>query len=76
MLAFADKTSNEYEMKLEDHEKLREHYKNLSKGSKKLEKTINLEAKNIAKSLKLADRIDHLAKTEALITLKDQKENC
>ena len=30
---------------------------------------------NIAKSLKLADRIYHLSKTEAFITLKDHKEN-
>ena len=54
---------------------LREHYKNLWEGSKKLEKAINLEAKNIGKSLKPADRIDHLAKAEAFIPLKDHKEN-
>ena len=54
---------------------LREHYKTYQKAPKKLEKAINLEVKSIAKSLKLADRIDHLATTEAFITLKDHKEN-
>ena len=49
--------------------------KTYQKAPKKLEKAINLEVKNIAKSLKLADRIDHLAKAEAFITLKDHKEN-
>ena len=64
-------------MKSEDHEKrmLENIRKTCQKAPKKLEKAINLEVKNIAKSLKLADRIDHLAKTEAFITLKDHKEN-
>ena len=77
MLVFADKTNNVYEMKPKDHEKLilENITKTYQKAQKKLEKAINLEAKSIAKSLKLADRIDHLAKTEAFITLKDHKEN-
>ena len=40
-----------------------------------LEKAINMEAKNIANTYKLAERIDHLPKTECFITLKDHKEN-
>ena len=76
MFVFADKTNNIYEiyeMKSEDHEKLilENIAKTYQKAPKKLEKAINLEAKNIAKSLKLADRIDHPAKTEAFIALKD-----
>ena len=43
--------------------------------TEKLEKAINMEAKNIAKSYKLAERIDHLPKPETFITLKDHKDN-
>ena len=77
MFVFADKTNNVYEMKSEDHEKLilENITKTYQKAPKKIEKAINLEAKNIAKSFKLADRIDHPAMTEAFITLKDHKEN-
>ena len=66
ILVFADKTNNVYEMKSEDHEKLILEIitKTYQKAPKKLEKAINLEAKIIAKSLKLADGIDHLAKNE------------
>ena len=35
---------------------------------------INLEAKNIAKKLDLAERVECLAKNPAFITLKDHKE--
>ena len=34
-----------------------------------------MEAKNIAKSYKLAERIDHLPKPGTFITLKDHKDN-
>ena len=40
-----------------------------------LEKAIKMEAKNIAKSNKLAERIDDLATTETFMTLKDPKYN-
>ena len=79
MFVFADKANNVYEMKSEDHEKLilDNITKTCQKVPKKLENAINLEAKIIAKSLKLADRIDHLAKTEAFITVKKpQGELC
>ena len=36
---------------------------------------INLEAKNIAKKLDLAERVECLAKNPAFITLKDHKES-
>ena len=34
-----------------------------------------MEAKNIAKKLEIEDRAERLAKKNAFITLKDQKEN-
>ena len=45
------------------------------KVTNKLEKAINMEAKNISKSHKLVERIDHLPKPETFITLKDHKDN-
>ena len=54
-------------------------YENITKTYKKstnhLEHAINMEAKHIAKNIKLDDRIEKLAKTQTLITLKDPKEN-
>ena len=51
ILVFADKTSNIYEVPPEQHEKLllENITKTYKKAPKKLEKSINLEAKNIAK---------------------------
>lgn len=74
---FADKTNNVYEMTPTDHEKLLADNitKTYKKAPQKLEKSINLEAKSIAESYKLSDRIDCIAKTPAYITLKDHKEN-
>ena len=34
-----------------------------------------MEIKNISKSYKLAERIDHLPRSDAIITLKDHKDN-
>ena len=77
MFIFADKTNNIYEMKPQDHEKLimKNITKTYQKATGKLEKAINMEAKNIAKSYKLAERIDHLPKPETFITLKYHKDN-
>ena len=77
MFIFADKTNNIYEMKPQDHEKLliENITKTYQKAPDKLEKTINMEAKNIAKSYKLAERIDHLPRSETFATLKDHKDN-
>ena len=49
--------------------------KTYQKVPNKLEKAINMEAKNIAESYKLAGRIDHLPRSETFITLKDHKDN-
>ena len=77
MFIFADKTNNIYEMKPQDHEKLimENIAKTYQKAPDKLEKSINMEAKNIAKSYKLAERIDHLPRSETFITLRDHKDN-
>ena len=77
MFIFADKTNNIYEMKPQDHEKLimENITKMYQKATDKLEKAINMEAKNIAESYKFAERIDHLPKPETFITLKDHKDN-
>ena len=77
MFIFADKTNNLYEINREDHEKLitANITKTYQKAPKKLEIAINMEAKNVANTYKLAERIDHLPKAECFITLKDHKEN-
>ena len=49
--------------------------KTYRKALPKLATFINLEAKQIAKNLKLADQIEQFAKVEAFITLKDHKDN-
>ena len=76
MFIFADKTNNIYEMKPQDHKKLimENITKTYQKATDKLEKAINMEAKNIAKSCKLAERIDRLPKPETFITLNDHKD--
>ena len=77
MFIFAGKTNNIYEIKPQDLEKLimQNITKTYQRATDKLEKAINMEAKNIAKSYKLAERIDHLPKPETFITLKDHKDN-
>ena len=49
--------------------------KTYEKAPPKLKNSINLEAKQIAETIKLSDRIESLAETEAFITIKDHKEN-
>ena len=62
MFIFADKTNNLHEINPEDHEKLitANITKTYQKAPKKLEIAINMEAKNVANTYKLAERIDHL----------------
>ena len=64
-------------MKPQDHEKLimENIAKTYLKAPDKFEKAINMEAKNIAKSCKLAEKIDHLPRPETFVTLKDHKDN-
>ena len=45
------------------------------KSTNRLGHAINMEAKHIAKNIKLDDRIETLAKATAFINLKDHKEN-
>ena len=73
----ADKTNNLYEVSKEKYNTLLSHnvtakYK---KADPKIIKTINLEAKKIASSMNLEDRIEQIANRKAFITLKDHKEN-
>ena len=60
MFIFADKTNNIYEMPTEYHEKLLKNNitKSYRKAPPKLANSVNLEAKQIARNLKLADRIE------------------
>ena len=73
---FADKTSNIYEMPLEEYKKLLK--ENITRRYKlarpKLEAWINFETKDKASKLALRDRIECLAKTPAYVTLKDHQK--
>ena len=74
---FADKITNLYEIPPNDHKRLLHENitKTYKKSTKRLENGINMEAKHIAENIKLDDRIESLAHTQAFITLKDHKEN-
>ena len=77
LLVFADKTSNMYSMNKEHYEKLL--HENITKSYKKSANTtledINNEAKEIAQSLKLDEKMEAYADRQAFITLKDHKDN-
>lgn len=77
VLVFADKTSNIYELKPDEHRKLLSNNitKTYKKAPERIEDAINLEAKCIAEKLQLDDRIEHMGKRQAFITLKDHKED-
>ena len=77
MFIFADKSSNIYKAALREYKKLLKDNitKSYKKSTDRLEKAINMEAKNIAKKIQLSDRIECLPKTPAFITLKDHKDN-
>ena len=73
----ADKTTNIYELSRREcksllKEKITKTYK---KGTPRLEDTINLEAIQIAKSIKLDNKIECTAQNPALKTLKYRKIN-
>ena len=74
---FEDKSSNIYKAALREYKKLLKDNitKSHQKSTDRLEKAINIEAKNIAKKIRLSDRIECLPKTPAFITLKDHKDN-
>ena len=73
----ADKSPKLYEMSVEDYGKML--LDNITKAYKKTNSaiidTINREARDIADSLSLADRIEKTAVKSAFITLKDHKPN-
>ena len=75
VLIFADKTNNIYKATPEQYKKLLKENEDLQKSSDLLGKSINMEAKHIAKKLELSDRIGHLPRNFAFITLNDRKEN-
>ena len=74
---FADKTNNIYKAPPEQYKKsLKESVtKAYKKSTERLEKSINLEAKNIAKKLDLVWKSEIVTKNLAFITLKDHKDN-
>ena len=79
MLIRADKTRNLYEMPPDHyskllHENVTKHYRSAPADSY-IYNDINREAKVLAKHLKLDDRMESLARSEAFLTLKDHKEN-
>ena len=77
VLVSADKTTNFYSVSKDEYKKLRT--ENITEKYKKADKStvreINLEAKNIAKSLNIQDRVQCMAQKHAFITLKDHKDN-
>ena len=77
VFVFADKTNNLFEMTSEKYQKLLQENvtKTYKEAPQKVESSINLEAKNIAKSYNINDRVECLAKAEAFITLKDHKDS-
>ena len=77
VLIFADKTNNIYKAPPEQYQKLLKENvtKTYKKSTERLEKSINLEAKNIAKKLDLTERAECLAKNPAFVTLKNHKDN-
>ena len=77
VLIFAHKINNIYKVTPEQYKKfLKDNVtKTYKKSSDLLEKSINMEIKQIAKKLERSDRIEHLARSSAFITLKDHQEN-
>ena len=73
----ADKTNNLYDMKPETHNKLLNENitKSYKKAPERIVQAINSEAKCTAEKLKIDDRVEHIARRQAFITLKDHKEN-
>ena len=49
--------------------------KTYQKAPPKLEASINLEVKSISTNLKISNRVKHIARTPAFVTLKDHKDN-
>ena len=73
----ADKTTNFYEVKVNNYEKLLQDSITIKylKSNGNIVRQINLEAKQLAKNPKLDNRIEQLPKKPAFITFKDHKPN-
>ena len=73
LLIPTDKTNNLYKLATDEYNKLLT--KNIFKSYKKTDKSLpnrtNTEAKNIAKDLKLEERIEQHSQHQSFITLKD-----
>ena len=77
LLILAGKTNNLYRLTTDEYNKLLT--ENISKSYKKTDRSslnrINTEAKNIAKDLKLEERIEKHSQHQLFITVKDHKDN-
>ena len=74
-LIFAYKTSNIYEAAPQEYNRMLKDIvtKSKKKSTGRLEKSINIEVKDMANKIQLSDRIECLARTTPFITLKDHK---
>ena len=77
IIVAADKTTNFYEIPLEEHNRtiLNNVTKSYRKCNTNLVNEINTEAKSIAQKLNLEKKINTLTEQQAFITIKDHKEN-
>ena len=77
LLIQADKTPNFYAMNPSSYDKLiKENVtKTYKKSNNELVEKLDAQSARIAERLKLDDRVEKLAKTEAFVTLKDHKPN-
>ena len=77
LIISADKTTNKYNMSVDDYNKLLT--ENISsayrKSNEEVVQSINDEAKSIAKNLKIDDRVQQFSRRNSYITIKDHKEN-
>ena len=73
----AEKSTNLYEMSTESYNRLPQNSitKSYKKCNANIKSEIDSEARTIASSLRLADRIEKFSEKESFITLKDHKEN-
>ena len=76
LLKNADKSSNIYKMTKEDYKKHLENSitKTYKKSNRNKIKTINRDAKKIAKKLEIDDRVEKLQEAEAFITIQFHKD--
>ena len=73
----ADKTTNLYKLEKDQYQKLL--HDNITKAYKKADESafddINNEAKKLAAQLNIGDKVEHMAKRQAFMSLKDHKPN-